>query len=185
MTTFTSKTFKSILTLTTASFALFAGEAMLAPQAAFADDCLLDRNNNGDVDLSDDDGGANSFNVNSRLACGVDATATGDFSTALGYNSEATMNNTTAVGAAAHATGLRSTAIGTASDATMEDSTAVGDNSQATGIRSTAVGERAEATMTDATAVGQDAQATGLRSCLLYTSPSPRDATLSRMPSSA
>ena len=74
------KSIKSILTLTTASFALFAGEALLAPQAAFADDCLLDRNNNGDVDLSDDDGGANSFNVNSRLACGVDATATGDLS---------------------------------------------------------------------------------------------------------
>ena len=46
------KSIKSILTLTTASFALFAGEALIVPQLAFAEDCLLDRNNNGDVDLS-------------------------------------------------------------------------------------------------------------------------------------
>ena len=48
------KSIKSILTLTTASFALFAGEALLAPQAAFADDCLLDTNNNGTADDGDD-----------------------------------------------------------------------------------------------------------------------------------
>ena len=34
-------------------------------------------------------------------------------------------------------------------------------------------------------AIGADGQATMGNTCLLYTSPSPRDATLSRMPSSA
>ena len=40
-------------------------------------------------------------------------------------------------------------------------------------------------TALDAVTTGDDVVAIGYDACLLYTSPSPRDATLSRMPSSA
>ena len=72
----------------------------VSPQAALADDCLLDRDNDGNVDAgsTDNDGGANSNDSDSSTACGVGATATGSFSTALGSAAVASATRTVAVG---------------------------------------------------------------------------------------
>lgn len=59
MTSQTSPIFKTILMSSATIFAvLVAVPAIMAP-AAYADDCLLDRNDDGNADLSDDDGGPN------------------------------------------------------------------------------------------------------------------------------
>ena len=113
----TRSSIRSLLTLTTASLALIAGEALFAPQIAFADDCLLDTNDNGSVNTSDTDGGADSNGVDGRLACGVGATASGANSTALGGNSEASGLDSLAVGNEAVASGNDSSALGRRSTA--------------------------------------------------------------------
>jgi len=61
---------------------------------AMAEDCLLDRDNDGVVDAgTDNDGGASSGNDDLRLACGVGASAVGSYSTALGAGSVASGNS--------------------------------------------------------------------------------------------
>lgn len=57
----------------------------LQPDTAQADDCLLDRDDDGVVDAAtDNDGGANSNDIDNRLACGTGAVASGSSSTAVG-----------------------------------------------------------------------------------------------------
>src|SRR6185369_14758441 len=71
----------------------------VAPQPAHADDCLLDTNNDGDADATiDTDGGADSAGVDARLACGVNATASGAGSAAIGGGATASGTSATAVG---------------------------------------------------------------------------------------
>jgi len=92
----------------------------VAPQPAHADDCLLDTTDNGLADDTlDTDGGAETFGVDARLACGVASTATGSFSTAVGGSATATGTDSTALGSSADATGSNSTAIGRNSSATV------------------------------------------------------------------
>ncbi|MEP4785809.1 MAG: hypothetical protein ABJX46_13900, partial [Erythrobacter sp.] len=80
---------KKTLLLSTTATAVFAA-LTLQPTTAQADDCLLDRDNDGVVDeTTDNDGGAESANVDARLACGVNAEATGPNSTAVGGEAEA------------------------------------------------------------------------------------------------
>ncbi|MCX7864001.1 MAG: hypothetical protein N2423_03025 [Novosphingobium sp.] len=85
---------KHAFTTTTAALALAAGLAgawLVAASPALAKDCLLDRDNDGVVDAgTDNDGAANSNDVDFRLACGVSAQATGAQSTSIGAESDAT-----------------------------------------------------------------------------------------------
>ena len=161
MTTFTSKTFKSFLSSGAAVLALSLALPMLAPQAAFADDCLLDRNNNGDVDLSDDDAGADSGGEDFSLACGFNAAASGTNSTALGAGADATTTQSTAIGFRAQATGENATAIGggdttaTAARATGAQSIAIG------GGNGTDTDVGALASGSEAIAIGNNTEATG------------------------
>lgn len=63
---------KRMLAVTTAGLALFAGDLLISPQIAHADDCILDTNDDGNADSNTDtDGGADSAGSDSRLACGV------------------------------------------------------------------------------------------------------------------
>jgi autotransporter adhesin len=112
-------------------------------------------------------GGADSNGINSRLACGKDATASGGFGTAVGSSAQATGNDATALGSIAQATDLNSTAVGFISDATAGGSTAIGAGTDATGIQSTAVGEAAQATNTGSTALGRSANASAQGSVAL------------------
>src|SRR6185436_20935962 len=64
---------------------------LIAAQPAQADDCLLDTNDNGTATATTDtDGGAASSGIDTRLACGVGATASGSSSTAVGGSALAT-----------------------------------------------------------------------------------------------
>ena len=92
--------------------------AMTAASPAAAETCLLDRNNNGEVDPgTDDDGGADAEGNGSQLACGVRAEASGDGSTAYGSRSTASGETSTAIGFRSEAVGDRTTAIGYISEA--------------------------------------------------------------------
>jgi hypothetical protein len=82
-----SRKVPKIALLSGAALAALALSALPAEQAR-AEDCLLDRDNDGVVDAgTDNDGGADSGGLNSRLACGVNATASGANSTAIGASS--------------------------------------------------------------------------------------------------
>ena len=121
--------------------------AVLTPQTAFAENCLLDTNNDGDADSGvDTDGGASSGGVDARLACGVDAVASGASSTAVGSLTDATGGSSTALGNRAQAIGDRATAIGMSADATAANATALGHETQATGVNSLALGGGANST---------------------------------------
>ena len=151
-------TLKSITTkfITSAgALALVAGIGLGATPPAYAGDCLLDTNNDGDADSNVDTvAGANSNSIAFRLACGESATATGGSSTAVGHLTEATGNASTAVGKLAKASNLSTTAIGNEAWAAGNSATAVGRLSRATGFQSSAFGKDANAAATNSTALG-------------------------------
>ena len=96
----------------------------------------------------------------------------GEYSVALGWGTRASGEADTALGYFTAAAGSASISMGAGTLASGNASTAMGSGSLASGDSSTAM--------------GQDSTASGFVStCLLYTSPSPRDRTRSRMPSSA
>jgi len=134
---------------------------------AYADDCLLDTNNDGDVDLTDTDGGANSGGNDFRLACGNNAVATGNSATAVGATAEATQQDSTGIGRFARGHGVRAVALGSTALASQNDATALGTSTIASGINSTAVGSNAVAAFTGATSVGVIANADGLNATAL------------------
>ena len=89
------------------AWALVCGLALatlLTPAQTRAEDCLLDRNDDGQADTGDDDGGANSADDDARIACGVGAQATAARSTAIGGNSFAPGERATALDSFAQAT---------------------------------------------------------------------------------
>ncbi|MGH8336660.1 MAG: hypothetical protein ACRETL_07580, partial [Gammaproteobacteria bacterium] len=107
--------------------AIMAAALPLGAPPARADECLLDRNNNGAVDPGiDNDGGADSGGVDGRLACGINAVASGASSMAVGDNSRATGNSANAIGTSSTASGTSSTAVGVLATASGNFSTAVG-----------------------------------------------------------
>lgn len=82
-----------------------------ASSPAMADDCLLDRDNDGVVDAAtDNDGGANSADLDTSTACGTGAVATGSFATAIGSLSAAIADRTVAVGRISEAGFVRANA---------------------------------------------------------------------------
>lgn len=95
------------------------------------------------------------------IAIGHSATATGDYSTALGYDTIASENYSTALGNSAQATGESSTALGRQANASGVSSTALGYLAQATGESSAALGHRATASGVSSMALGHQAKATG------------------------
>ena len=98
---------------------------------------------------------------------------------AVGYGTQATGHVAFSAGRGTTASGNYSTAMGYSTTASEIYSTAMGYGTTASGDISTAMGAYTSASGDISTAIGYDT------TCLLYTSPSPRDATLSRMPSSA
>ena len=89
-------------------------------------------------------------------AVGVNASATGDFSTALGSSTSAVEDGSTAVGSLASATGSLSTALGGNTSATEDGSTALGVNASAAGLESIALGIGAKANQPGSIALGAD-----------------------------
>ncbi len=162
MSTFLNLNKSTIKLITSAgALALIAGLSLsMAPQA-YATDCLLDTNNNGDVDLTDMDGGAFSNGASNRLACGDSASAGGLSSTALGADASAAGTASTAVGENSSADGAASTALGRFASSAGADSTALGSIASAAGSSSTAVGRSASAANFFTTALGRDASAAG------------------------
>jgi len=152
------------LFMSAGALALIAGLSMGTATPAYADDCLLDSNDDGDVDLTDTDGGADSGGINARLACGVNAVATGVNSTALGRDASAIGVESTALGESSSAAGFASTAVGKSASAAETASTALGNTASAAGSGSTALGYFASAAGINSTAVGRSANTAGLNS---------------------
>ena len=120
------------LLLTTALTLSAVGSMLIPLEEVKAEDCLLDRDNDGVVDLTTDtDGAANSNDQNDALACGIranatgsqatsigtDSNGTGDFSVAVGYSADASQNSATSLGYQANAGGNSSTALGRSANA--------------------------------------------------------------------
>ncbi|MFD2822251.1 tail fiber domain-containing protein [Lacinutrix iliipiscaria] len=99
--------------------------------------------------------GVNSF------AAGNSTTASGDYSTSLGFYSQATAIYSTAIGFSANAIGSNSTAIGTGIEASGDYSFATGYFTDATGTYSTALGYETLASGNRATAMGYQTIASG------------------------
>ncbi len=92
-------------------------------------------------------------------AIGTNSDATGARATALGYDADATANYSTAVGYGTNANSTSATAIGHRAEAEANYATALGSYSSATGINTVAIGEGSEATAASATAVGSNSEA--------------------------
>ena len=151
-----------------AVLALITGANMGLAPSAYADDCLLDTNNDGDADSNiDTDGGADSSGNIFSLACGVGATATGGDSTALGRDATASGDHSAAVGRDSLASGLEASAYGKDSSATGIRSTALGYFATASGEGSTSVGQFATSTGVNSTALGRFTGTTGDNSTAL------------------
>ncbi|MFO7614611.1 MAG: tail fiber domain-containing protein [Bacteroidales bacterium] len=94
----------------------------------------------------------------------------GNYSTAMGYNSEASGAYSTAMGGSVKAQGDYSAAFGAASEATGNRSTAMGNTSKAIGLFSTAIGDRTIATGQASTAFGCQSRALGNYSFAIHLS---------------
>ncbi len=149
------------------AIALIAGAGIAMAPSAQAWDCLLDTNNDGNADSNvDTDAGADSGGINTRLACGDDATA-GSEATALGGFASATGVNSTALGRSATAAGTASTALGAFSSAAGGNSTVLGVSASAAGDVSIALGVNANAAGSGSAALGHSSSAAGLSSTAL------------------
>jgi autotransporter adhesin len=137
---------------------LVAMSILLQPlfvQPAIADDCLLDTNNDGNADSNvDTDNGADSANVDARVACGTNASALGAFGTAVGSESTASASEASAFGNNAEATGTDATAIGSDALASGTDSLAVGEFARAEAPYAIAVGDNASVLGANSIALG-------------------------------
>jgi hypothetical protein len=105
-----------------------------------------------------------SFNANGTGIQTPNATASGDFSTAMGASTTASGNYSTAMGSSSTASGGYSTAMGIATTASGPISTAMGDFSTASGDFSTAMGASTTASGDFSTAMGASTTASGERS---------------------
>jgi len=84
----------------------------------------------------------------------ANATASGNNSTAMGYNTNASETSSTAMGQSTQASGDYSTAMGGNTTASGEVSTAMGDGTTASGVVSTAMGQSTTASGEVSTAMG-------------------------------
>ena len=102
-----------------------------------------------------------------RVALGVNANASGYYSTALGYYTTASGYHSTALGDGSTASGSYSAALGYGSTASGNYSTALGFNTTATAINSTALGYQANASGNESIALGYQTAAIGAGSTAL------------------
>ena len=94
-------------------------------------------------------------------AMGYGTTASGDFSTAMGFGTTGSGYASTAMGAGTTASGRTSTAMGQSTEASGDYSTAMGFDTQASGVVSTAMGLFTEASGSYSTAMGNGSEASG------------------------
>ena len=87
--------------------------------------------------------------------------ASGDYSTAMGYQTTASGDVSTAMGALTMASGVSSTAMGEETTASGSDSTAMGKYTKASGLYSTAMGVGTTASGDASTAMGIGTTASG------------------------
>jgi autotransporter adhesin len=100
-------------------------------------------------------GNADSDGQTTRLACGVNAVATGGDSLAVGSGATAATNQSTALGNGAEASvGTGSTAVGYNAQVTGNNAVAVGNSAQASAAISVALGTAAKAQATGSVALG-------------------------------
>ncbi len=97
-------------------------------------------------------------------AFGQSTTASGDFSTAFGLNATASQSYATAFGNGTAASGETSTAFGLYSIASGNQSTAFGNSATASGSESTAFGYDSVASNNNTTAFGHSTEASGISS---------------------
>ncbi|MDP6909881.1 MAG: hypothetical protein QF371_10265, partial [Flavobacteriales bacterium] len=88
----------------------------------------------------------------------------GNYSTAMGYVTEASGDYSTAMGVGTTASGSSSTAMGRSTEASGDYSTAMGDGTEASGSSSTAMGSGTNALGTLSTAMGLGTTASGYAS---------------------
>ena len=134
----------------------------------FAEECMLDTNGDGTADGT---GGASSSSSQVRIVCGVNATAGGGNSTALGNGSSSGGSDSSAIGASASADGDDAVAHGVSSRAQSTGSISLGraagfnnNNSNANSPNAIAIGHYANITAASpgAIAIGGDTNDTDL-----------------------
>lgn len=142
--------------------------ASLFVMPAFAQECLLDTNNNGTADPTDTDGGANSFG-SGNLVCGTGATTgiSGSTSgTVIGANARLD-NAPSETSATLQFPANRGTAVGASSTARGPNSTAIGANatgfSGAVALGYAATAQRTGTALGAETVAGEGAVAIGRR----------------------
>lgn len=128
-----------------------------APSPAAAQACLLDTNGDGTATDGVDATGSAVVGAGA-LACGVDASATGDFSQAFGADASATGAGGIAIGDLADSQGDTALAIGPGATTDGEDSIGIGRAAEISGPGNVAIGAMAEADGVASTAVGAGAE---------------------------
>ena len=107
------------------------------------------------------------FTFNTSATTGIESssnTASGDFSTAMGYLTTASDFGSTAMGAETTASGIYSTAMGGGTTASGGQSTAMGYETTASGSNSTAMGGSTTASGSQSTSMGGGTTASGYAS---------------------
>jgi hypothetical protein len=102
-----------------------------------------------------------SYNANGSGIQSPSNTASGNYSTAMGYDTNASRPYSTAMGNNTEASGYGSTAMGIQTTASGGDSTAMGFDTAASGYGSTAMGIQTTASGGDSTAMGSGTTASG------------------------
>jgi len=153
---------------------------MSVPYAKYAETATIASNVNGLETIDEGNGfgwrlvgrnadnygniGDNATDLSTSISTSTTRGATGDFSTAMGFNSEASGAASTAMGNGTTASGNLSTALGHLTEASGITSTATGSITTASGNRSTAMGNDTTASGDISTAMGNNTTASGVRS---------------------
>ncbi|MCX7551854.1 tail fiber domain-containing protein [Xanthomarina sp. F2636L] len=105
--------------------------------------------------------GGNAVDISTSLLPSTTVGATGNYATAIGYDTKASNLYTTAMGRSTVASGRFSTAMGLESEASGDYSTAMGNNTTASRSNSTAMGYNTTASGYYSTAMGYNTTASG------------------------
>ena len=147
------------LKLSIKSLALVLFVLLISPVQAY--DCVLDIDDDG---VGDGTSGANSDGSATRVACGNNASAAGNNSTALGNNASAAGSESTALGLQASAAGDDSTALGRLASSAANGSSALGEDADvdSVSLNSLALGHDAKIVNAEGgIAIGADANNNG------------------------
>ena len=103
----------------------------------------------------------NTASGNFTIAMGYNTNTSGNYSVAIGHSTLAIGIQSTAIGKETIASGIKSTAMGELTSASGPLSTAMGNNTEASGGSSTAMGNNTTASGPSSTAMGKDTTASG------------------------